>query len=134
MVKTIHNLQIETLSGRKVSELSSDEKQKVAFASIYAISPDIYLLDEPSSNLDTAAIESLRKTLALLKHQGKTILIAEHRIHYLREIADRILYMENGKIQQFLTPEQLCNISQTDRCSRSRPPGVAQPVRHARAA
>lgn len=117
LAETIRDLQIETLSGRKVSELSGGEKQKVAFASIYAISPDIYLLDEPSSNLDTAAIESLRKTLALLKHQGKTILIAEHRIHYLREIADRILYMENGKIQQFLTPEQLCNISQTDRCS-----------------
>ena len=80
LTKTIRDLQIETLSGRRVAQLSGGEKQKIAFASIYALSPDIYLLDEPSSNLDTAAIESLRKILVLLKKQGKTIVIAEHRI------------------------------------------------------
>jgi len=115
--KTIRDLQIETLSGRRVAALSGGEKQKVAFASIYALSPDIYLLDEPSSNLDTAAIESLRKIVVLLKKQGKTIVIAEHRIHYLKDIADRILYMENGKIQQSLTSGQVCNISEADRCN-----------------
>ncbi len=117
LTKTIRDLQIETLSGRRVAALSGGEKQKVAFASIYALSPDIYLLDEPSSNLDTAAIESLRKILVLLKKQGKTIVIAEHRIHYLKDIADRILYMENGKIRQSLTSEQVCNISEADRCN-----------------
>jgi len=117
LTKTIRDLQIETLSGRRVAQLSGGEKQKVAFASIYALSPDIYLLDEPSSNLDTAAIESLRKILVLLKKQGKTIMIAEHRIHYLKDIADRILYIENGKIRQSLTSEQVCNISEADRCN-----------------
>ena len=96
LTKTIRDLQIEALSGRRVAALSGGEKQKVAFASIYALSPDIYLLDEPSSNLDTAAIESLRKIVVLLKKHGKTIVIAEHRIHYLKDIADRILYMEHG--------------------------------------
>ena len=117
LTKTIRDLQIETLSGRRVAALSGGEKQKIAFASIYALSPDIYLLDEPSSNLDTAAIESLRKILVLLKKQGKTIVIAEHRIHYLKDIADRILYMENGKIRQSLTSGQVCNISEADRCN-----------------
>ena len=117
LTKTIRDLQIETLSGRRVAALSGGEKQKVAFASIYALSPDIYLLDEPSSNLDTAAIESLRKIVVLLKRQGKTVVIAEHRIHYLKDIADRILYMEHGKIQQSLTSEQVCNISEADRCN-----------------
>lgn len=117
LIETIRDLQIETLSGRRVAALSGGEKQKVAFASIYALSPDIYLLDEPSSNLDTAAIESLRKIVVLLKKQGKTIVIAEHRIHYLKDIADRILYMENGKIQQSLTSGQVCNISEADRCN-----------------
>ena len=117
LTKTIRDLQIEALSGRRVAALSGGEKQKVAFASIYALSPDIYLLDEPSSNLDTAAIESLRKILVLLKKHGKTIVIAEHRIHYLKDIADRILYMEHGKIQQSLTSEQVCSISEADRCT-----------------
>ncbi len=115
LTKTICDLEIETLSGRRVSELSGGEKQKVAFASIYAVSPDIYLLDEPSSNLDMTAIESLRKMLALLKKQGKTILIAEHRIHYLREIADRIIYMDNGRIHKSFTVEELCGVSEDDR-------------------
>ena len=78
--KTVADLDIAHLTGRSIFELSGGEKQKVAFASIYAMSPSIYLLDEPSSNLDMDAIEDLRRTLELLKKQGKTILIAEHRI------------------------------------------------------
>ena len=84
--KTVADLDIAHLTGRSIFELSGGEKQKVAFASIYAMSPSIYLLDEPSSNLDMDAIEDLRRTLELLKKQGKTILIAEHRIYYLREL------------------------------------------------
>ena len=47
------------------------KKQKVAFASIYAMSPSIYLLDEPSSNLDMDAIEDLRRTLELLRNKAR---------------------------------------------------------------
>ena len=90
--------------------MSGGEKQKVAFASIYAMSPSIYLLDEPSSNLDMDAIEDLRRTLELLKKQGKTILIAEHRIYYLRELVDRIAYMENGAISAVFSPSQFLSI------------------------
>ena len=93
------------------------EKQKVAFASIYAMSPSIYLLDEPSSNLDMDAIEDLRRTLELLKKQGKTILIAEHRIYYLRELVDRIVYMENGAISAVFSPSQFLSIPEEQRHS-----------------
>ena len=68
------------------------------------MNPDIYLLDEPSSNLDIAAIEDLRKHLRLIKAQGKTILIAEHRLYYLMDIADRIIYLEEGHIAGTFTP------------------------------
>lgn len=111
----IHDLQIENLAGRGIFELSGGEKQKVAFASIYAMSPNIYLLDEPSSNLDVEAIEDLRKVLALLKRQGKTILIAEHRLYYLRDIVDRILYMEDGEIRQSFIPAGLEEIPEETR-------------------
>lgn len=53
------------------------------------------------------AIERVRKILSLLKRQGKTILIAEHRTHYLKELADRAIHMENGKIVREYTMEQL---------------------------
>ena len=73
-----------------IFELSGGEKQKIAFASVYAMNPEIYLLDEPSSNLDMTSIQELREHLLLVKGQGKTILIAEHRLYYLMDIADRI--------------------------------------------
>lgn len=80
---TAQTLNIEKLLGRSIFSLSGGEKQKIAFASVCAMHPDIFLLDEPSSNLDLESIEDLRKHIALLKEQGKTILIAEHRLYYL---------------------------------------------------
>ena len=102
--ETVEALHINSLRGRSIFELSGGEKQKIAFVSVYAMNPDIYLLDEPSSNLDIAAIEDLRKHLRLIKAQGKTILIAEHRLYYLMDIADRIIYLEEGHIAGTFTP------------------------------
>lgn len=107
---TAKELQIENLRGRGIFELSGGEKQKVAFASVYAMSPDVYVLDEPSSNLDVDAIEEMRRTLLLLKRRGKTILIAEHRLYYLKDLADRIVYMERGRIEGIYAPRQFLSI------------------------
>ncbi|MCD2491347.1 energy-coupling factor ABC transporter ATP-binding protein [Lacrimispora sp. NSJ-141] len=107
---TIEKLGIQSLRNRSLHELSGGEKQKVAFASVYAMNPNIYLLDEPSSNLDMDAIEDLRKHLQLIKKQGKTILIAEHRLYYLMDIADRIVFFEQGEIKGIYTPEDFQKI------------------------
>lgn len=108
--KTVRELNIENLLGRSIFELSGGEKQKIAFASIYSINPDVYILDEPSSNLDVDAIDELRRIIHLLKKQGKTILIAEHRLYYLKDIVDRIVYMEKGKIKNIYTPQQFLQL------------------------
>lgn len=73
--KTIKDLHIEKLQGRELFELSGGQKQTIAFASVYALNPDIYVLDEPSSNLDPEAIQELRRLLLFIKEQGKTILV-----------------------------------------------------------
>ena len=75
--QTTEDLHIQKLRRRNIFELSGGEKQKVAFASVYAMNPTIYLLDEPSSNLDMTSIQELKEHLRLIKSQGKTILIAE---------------------------------------------------------
>ena len=62
--------------------------------------PDIFVLDEPSSNLDAASIMDLRRIIAHWKEQGKTIIISEHRLYYLRGLADRFIYMKEGQIIQ----------------------------------
>lgn len=78
--------------------MSGGEKQKIAFASVYAMDPQVYLLDEPSANLDYQAIEELKQRIKQLKEAGKTVVISEHRLYYLKELADRVIYMEKGKI------------------------------------
>ena len=71
--ETAHSLKLEKLLNRSLFALSGGEKQKIAFASVYAMNPEIYLLDEPSSNLDMASIQELKEHLRLIKSQGKTI-------------------------------------------------------------
>lgn len=73
--QTTEDLRIQKLRNRNIFELSGGEKQKIAFASVYAMNPQIYLLDEPSSNLDMTSIQELKEHLRLIKKQGKTILI-----------------------------------------------------------
>ena len=94
------DLHISPLRNRNIFELSGGEKQKIAFASVYAMNPEIYLLDEPSSNLDMTSIQELKGHLRLLQKQGKTILIAEHRLYYLMDLADRIVYLRTGRIEK----------------------------------
>ncbi len=69
------------------------------------------VLDEPSSNLDMAAIDDLRQVLSLWKKQGKTILIAEHRLYYLHDLADRVLYVKDGEIEREYTPAEFDSLS-----------------------
>ena len=113
--QTTEDLHIQKLRNRNIFELSGGEKQKIAFASVYAMNPQIYLLDEPSSNLDMTSIQELKEHLRLIKKQGKTVLIAEHRLYYLMELADRIVYLENGEIKGIYTPEEFRQLSEPDR-------------------
>ena len=98
--QTIRELHIEKLKDRNLFDLSGGQKQTIAFASVYALNPDIFVLDEPSSNLDPEAIQELRRLLLLIKAQGKTIVVPEHRLYFLNGIADRIVLMEHGKLKQ----------------------------------
>lgn len=91
-------LKIENLLGRSIFELSGGEKQKIACASVSALRPQVMVLDEPTSNLDLQAIEELKQTLLAWKAEGKTIVIAEHRLSWLKEICDRVVCMKDGKI------------------------------------
>ena len=117
VAETAKALHIENLLGRNIFALSGGEKQKIAFASVYAMSPQVYLLDEPSSNLDMTAIGELREHLRLIKSQGKTVIVAEHRLYYLTDVADRIIYLENGRIVGDFTLKQFAALSAEKRQS-----------------
>ena len=115
VMETARALHLENLLGRNIFALSGGEKQKIAFASVYAMEPEVFLLDEPSSNLDLASIDELQAHLQLIRSQGKTIVIAEHRLYYLMDVADRMIYLDNGRIAGDWTPEQFRRIPITQR-------------------
>ncbi len=86
------------LLDKTMFELSGGEKQKIACASVSVMDNPIVVLDEPSSNLDMDATADLKKMIGYWKKQGKTVVIAEHRLEYLKDLADRFVYMKNGAV------------------------------------
>lgn len=94
------------LLGRDIFQLSGGQKQRIACASIWAYSPDLYVFDEPSSNLDLASIFALHDTMRDLKDQGAAMVIAEHRIFYLMDIIDEVCVVDRGRIVARYTSEE----------------------------
>ncbi|MDR2202191.1 MAG: ABC transporter ATP-binding protein [Clostridiales bacterium] len=105
---------IENLRFAELKKLSSGEKQKVAIASVYAPAPKIYVFDEPSSNLDAAATLALADVMRALKADGKTVVVSEHRVNYLMNLADKFVYIDGGEIARVFTPREFANLSDAE--------------------
>ena len=103
----VQEFHLEHLLGRSIFNLSGGEKQKIACASVSAIGPEIFVLDEHSANLDLKTIADLKEIVSRWKRAGKTVVIVEHRLYYLRDVADRICYVKDGQIAYEWTPAEL---------------------------
>ena len=84
------------------------------YAMMCRMKPKVFVCDEPTANLDAAGTRQLAQTLRQLKEQGFTLLIAEHRIDWLMGIADRFLYLRDGRIAAEYTPEDLLLLPEAD--------------------
>lgn len=91
---------IQHLLNRDIFKLSGGEKQILCIAASYIAGTDVIVLDEPSSNLDEKNIELVREMLEKLKGRGITLIIAEHRIYYLMDIADRVFLIADGELKR----------------------------------
>ena len=109
--KSLIKNNITHLSSRELSELSSGEKQKVATAAIEVHQPKIYILDEPSANLDPKSCVRLLNTVKRLKKEGNTILIADHRIEYLKDVLDFVVYLNHGELRHTWTNHEYFKLS-----------------------
>ena len=110
-------LHIEHLLDRNIFNLSGGEKQMIAIASALASDTDIIVLDEPTSNLDVHYIEKIAGALRLLKQAGKTLIISEHRLYFLRDIIDRAFVIKAGKIIHNFTQKEFIELSEENRKS-----------------
>ena len=80
--------------------LSGGQKQRVAIARALAMKPEVMLFDEPTSALDPELIGSVLKTIRSLADEGMTMVVVTHEISFARDVADRVVYMDEGKIAE----------------------------------
>ena len=103
--KAAEHLKLEPLLGRSIFNLSGGEKQRIACGGVSMLSPQCVVLDEPTSNLDIPGIHMLREVMAYWKTQGKTVIISEHRLWFLRDLADRVCYLKDGELKAVYSGE-----------------------------
>ena len=89
------------------SQLSGGQKQRVAIARALAMNPDIMLFDEPTSALDPEMVGEVLAVMKNLAKDGMTMVVVTHEMGFAREVADRVLFMDEGVILEEGTPEQI---------------------------
>ncbi|MFC6963102.1 energy-coupling factor ABC transporter ATP-binding protein [Halocatena marina] len=97
---------IEDLLDKSPLELSGGQKQRVALASVIAMKPDIFVFDEPTNMLDPHGKAQVFEIISELIAEDKTVIIAEHDIEHLAPLADRLIYIDDGKITHRAPPHQ----------------------------
>ncbi len=88
------------------SQLSGGQQQRVAIARGLAMSPEIMLFDEPTSALDPEMIGEVLDVMKALAHEGMTMVVVTHEMGFAREVADRIVFMDQGQILEEATPAE----------------------------
>lgn len=100
---------ITSLFRKKTTELSGGQKQLMNLASVMAMSPDVIILDEPTSQLDPITANDFITTLKKINDElGLTVIIIEHRLQEVFPIADKVAVMEDGKVICYDTPRNVC--------------------------
>ena len=112
--RSAEHMNILDIMENSLHSLSYGMRQKVAIASAEAIQPEIYVMDEPSANLDIESTYRFADIIRGLKKQGKTIIIAEHRLYYLMGLADRFLCVRNGQIVKEFSAVQMKELSKKE--------------------
>lgn len=97
------------------SRLSGGQKQRVAIARALAMKPDIMLFDEPTSALDPELTGEVLKAMRQLAQEHMTMLVVTHEMAFAREVAHRVIFMDNGEIVEAGTPEEIFSNPQHDR-------------------
>ena len=96
--EVVEQFRLGPLMDRSVFKLSGGEKQRVAFAAACMLGPRLLVLDEPTSNLDAAAIAQLHDMIAVMKQQGVTVVLAEHRLAWITDLADRYFFFAADRL------------------------------------
>ncbi|API88502.1 peptide ABC transporter ATP-binding protein [Marinilactibacillus sp. 15R] len=114
-MKLLESVGMEDKADAYPSSLSGGQKQRVAIARALAMDPDIMLFDEPTSALDPEMVGEVLGAMKKLAQEGMTMIVVTHEMGFAREMADRIIFMDEGQIVEIGTPEQIFNHPENER-------------------
>lgn len=104
-------------ANQKPAMLSGGQKQRVAIARSLAMQPEILLLDEPTSALDPEMVKEVLEVIQSFVHTGITILMATHEMGFAKNAADKIVFLNHGKIIEEAKPDEFFNKPRTERAA-----------------
>lgn len=99
----------------KPSQLSGGQKQRIAIVRALAMHPDVMLFDEPTSALDPEMVGEVLEVMKQLAQEGMTMVVVTHEMGFAREVANRVLFMDGGIVQESGTPDEIFNHPQNPR-------------------
>ncbi|HLR34762.1 MAG TPA: amino acid ABC transporter ATP-binding protein [Tissierellales bacterium] len=108
-MKYLKVVEMDQYINAKPKQLSGGQKQRVAIARALSMEPDVMLFDEPTSALDPEMVEEVLKVMKELGQIGLTMLIVTHEMEFARDIADRIVFMDQGVIVEEGSPKEIFN-------------------------
>ncbi len=104
-LRLLSQMGIEKQAKKYPSQLSGGEQQRVAIARSLALNPEVLLFDEPTSALDPERVNEVLDAMRILANNGMTMVIVTHEIGFAKEVGDRVLFMDSGKVIETSTPE-----------------------------
>ena len=105
--KIVNTLGLEKKLGSLPSQLSGGQQQRVAIARALALQPEVLCFDEPTSALDPELTGEVLKVIRSLKGRDNTMVVVTHEMEFARSVADVVIYMADGVIEEFGTPEEV---------------------------
>ncbi len=102
-------------AGKYPSQLSGGQQQRVAIARALAMQPKVMLFDEPTSALDPEMVREVLDTMRTLAESGMTMVCVTHEVGFAREVADRVVFMDEGVIVEIATPDRFFNNPKEER-------------------
>ena len=113
--EALRMMRIEEYIDRYPNELSGGQQQRVAIARALAMKPKVMLFDEPTSALDPEMVNEVLDVMTELAHEGMTMICVTHEMGFARNVADRVVFMADGKILESGTPDEFFEHPKTDR-------------------
>ena len=103
----LERVHLASLAHRYPSELSGGEQQRVAIARALCMNPQVMLFDEPTSSLDPVMVQEVLDVIAELADAGMTTICVTHEMNFARRLADRVIFLDSGRIEEVGPPSQL---------------------------